>query len=177
MHFLALASLALVSSVSAVDILVTVGENSTTTYTPNSVTANVGDNVVFQFVAGNHSTFADPCAIMTTPIAGIDSGFQFVAANATQVPQWSFQVTNATTPLWFFCRQTGHCAKGMVFSVNAATTGNKTFAAFQAAAMGTSTASAGAASGTPAPSGALATRTSVAGLVLVGAGVVAGLLL
>ncbi|KAJ7236752.1 hypothetical protein B0H12DRAFT_1140034 [Mycena haematopus] len=186
MHFIALASLALVSSVSAADILITVGANSTTTYTPSNVTAAVGDNIVFQFVAGNHtatqSTFPDPCSIMTTPTAGIDSGFQFVSPGAAQVPQWSFTVNNATTPLWFFCRQTGHCQKGMVFSVNAPATGH-TFDAFQAAAKGasssgTASGAATSASGTPAPkNAALITRASGAGLLAVAAGVAAGLLL
>lgn len=41
-----------------------------------------------------------------------------------------------TNPVWVYCRQTGHCQKGMVFAINP---GDK-FAAFQAAAMGNSTA-------------------------------------
>lgn len=39
-------------------------------------------------------------------------------------------------PLWFYCRQIGHCAQGMVFAVNAPTTGNKTFQNFLANALG-----------------------------------------
>ncbi|KAJ6508436.1 Cupredoxin [Mycena sanguinolenta] len=182
MHFFALASLALASAVSAEQILVTVGANATTTYTPSNVTANVGDTIVFQFVAGNHtatqSSFAAPCTEMT---GGMDSGFQMVAAGATQNPQFSFNVTNATAPTWFYCRQTGHCGKGMVFSVNAPATG-KTFDAFKAAAMATANStstSSGAnpsTTGTPPPSGALTTRAS-AGILAAAAGVVAGLLL
>ncbi|KAJ6452555.1 Cupredoxin [Mycena vitilis] len=194
MHFSALASLAaLVSVAAAADIQVQVGANGTT-YTPSSVTAAQGDNIVFQFVAGNHSvtqsSFAAPCTYLSP--SGVDSGFQLVAAGATQVPQWSFTVNNASAPLWFFCAQTTHCQKGMVFSVNAAADGPKNFAAFQTAAMATTssvpgpgnvTASSGSASGSasaagasgsaaPAGSGALMTRAS---MVLVGAGVVAGL--
>jgi hypothetical protein len=41
-----------------------------------------------------------------------------------------------TDPLWFYCRQTGHCAQGMVFAVNAPTTGNHTFQDFLANALG-----------------------------------------
>ncbi|KAF7364957.1 Serine-threonine rich [Mycena venus] len=178
MHFFALASLALASAVSAADILVKVGENMGVTYNPPNVTAAVGDNVVFQFLSKNHtvtqSTFANPCVQQ-----GIDSDFQFVPANATQIPEWSFTVNNASAPLWFFCRQTGHCAKGMVFSVNAPATG-KTFDAFKAAAIASgTTGSAGtpSASGTPPPSGALATRATSAGLLAVAAGFIAGLLL
>ncbi|KAJ7451594.1 hypothetical protein FB451DRAFT_1409685 [Mycena latifolia] len=179
MHFFALATVAasVVFAVSAATITVKVGDNGTFAYSPSSVTAAVGDQIAFQFLQKNHSvtqsTFAVPCSIMTTPTQGIDSGFQFVAANATQIPEWSFTVNNATTPLWFFCAQTGHCAKGMVFAVNAPATG-KTFDAFQTAAMGTAT---NTTSGTAAPSGALMTRASGAGLFAVAAGVLAGLLL
>lgn len=50
------------------------------------------------------STFASPCTNMSDN--GLDSGFQFVAAGATSFMQFSFNVTNASTPLWFYCRQT-----------------------------------------------------------------------
>ncbi|KAJ6461648.1 hypothetical protein DFH09DRAFT_1011607, partial [Mycena vulgaris] len=141
MHFFALATAvaSVVSAVSAATILVKVGENNGTTFNPTSVTAAVGDQIAFQFIAKNHtvtqSTFGTPCSIMTTPTQGIDSGFQAVPSGAAQIPEWSFTVNNASAPLWFFCAQTGHCAKGMVFAVNPPATGNKTFAAFQAAAM------------------------------------------
>ena len=88
---------------------------------------------------------------MLTPALGIDSGFMPVAANATEIPQWSFQVTNASAPLWFFCRQTGHCAKGMVFAVNP--TAAKSFEAFQAAANATA-AAANTTTGTSSTTGA-----------------------
>ncbi|KAJ7812906.1 hypothetical protein B0H13DRAFT_2143592 [Mycena leptocephala] len=178
MRFSALASLAvLVSAVSATDILVKVGENGTTTYNPSSVTAVVGDNIIFQFEAGNHtvtqSTFKAPCTMMTTPVMGINSDFQFVSPNATQIPQWSFTVNNASSPLWFYCMQKGHCGKGMVFSVNAPATGN-TFQAFQDAAKASANATT---TGTPPPNGALFMRASTAGVFAVAAGVVAGLVL
>lgn len=104
---------------------------------------------------------------MTTPVAGIDSGFMPVAAGATSFPEWSLTVTNDSVPLWFYCRQTGwatwfvfvhvlalirtvcrHCKQGMVFAVNP--TENKTFAAFQAAAESGSSPTSGSASGTAA---------------------------
>ncbi|KAJ7132930.1 Cupredoxin [Mycena filopes] len=174
-----LALAALVSSAAAVTQNVKVGANGTLAFDPPSITAAQGDVIVFQFLAKNHSvtqsTFATPCAIMTTPMAGIDSGFQFVDANATQIPQYSFTVNNATSPLWFYCAQTNpvsHCSKGMVFAVNPPATG-KTFSAFQAAAMGgsnaTASGSAAGASGTPAPSGALMTRASVVGALVAAA--------
>lgn len=111
MHFplvsVALATLA--TTVSAANIQVQVGASSQLAFSPSSVNASVGDTVSFVFSPKNHtvtqSTFAAPCQPMS---GGVDSGFQPVAANATNVP--SFTVTvNATTPLWFFCHQTG-CA-------------------------------------------------------------------
>jgi len=132
---------ALLSSVvvNAADILVKVGANDSLIFDPSNITAQAGDTISFQFQGKNHSvtqsTFADPCALMTTPTMGVNSGFMFVAANATSLPQWSITVNNSTTPLWFFCAQTNplsHCEKGMVFSVNAPAA--KTFAMFQAAA-------------------------------------------
>ncbi|KAF7314553.1 hypothetical protein MKEN_00928600 [Mycena kentingensis (nom. inval.)] len=151
------------------------------------------------------STFAKPCELQTAPATGIDSGYQPVTAGAASVPQYSFTVNNATAALWFFCAQTNpvsHCSKGMVFSVNAPPTGN-THEAFVAKAMGTvagASASAGAPgssasagtngdtasatgdagatteSGTPAPGAGVATRAS-ATVVLLAAGLIAGLML
>ncbi len=79
------------------------------------------------------SSFANPCTRLSDD--SLDSGFQFVAANSTTVPQYSFTMTNvpAGTPLWFYCRQADHCQKGMVFAVNP--TADKTFQAFQQKAM------------------------------------------
>ncbi|EIN07206.1 hypothetical protein PUNSTDRAFT_53578 [Punctularia strigosozonata HHB-11173 SS5] len=152
-------------------ITVLVGQNGTLTYSPSNVTANVGDTIAFQFVSKNHtvtqSTFAAPCEKMTTPAAGIDSGFMFVAANATQFPQWSFTVTNASAPLWFYCRQkspVNHCESGMVFSVNANPDSAKSFDAFQqaakASANGTAAANGTTSASGAAPSGAAATGAS-----------------
>jgi len=194
MRFFALAA-ALVSVAYAETILVTVGSNDGLTYTPSSINASIGDVVAFQFQAKNHtvtqSTFADPCTQ-----SGIDSGFQPVAANATSFPQWSITINNVSAPLWFYCRQTGHCEKGMVFAVNP--TAAKTFAAFQAAALATTpgaTSASGGVSTTPsttsggttdtpsastsatAGNGAFVTRGNSAVFLTIAAFVAAGLLL
>lgn len=126
------AALSVVATVSAETFTVLVGENGGLTYNPTSVNASVGDTIAFQFVAKNHtvtqSTFANPCTA-----SGVDSGFFPVNASATEIPEWSFTLNNASAPLWFFCAQTGHCEKGMVFAVNP--TAAKSFEAFQATAM------------------------------------------
>jgi hypothetical protein len=142
MRFSLVAAASLPLLASAADILVQVGAAGKLAFSPPNVTANEGDTISFQFQGKNHSvtqsTFANPCAIQTTPAQGIDSGFQLVAPDATQLPQWSFTVSNASAPLWFFCAQTNpanHCKAGMVFSVNAKPDGEKSFAAYQALAM------------------------------------------
>jgi plastocyanin len=129
------------STAMSVDHAVTVGGPNGLVYTPSNITANPGDTVTFHFEATNHtatqSAFAVPCEKLaltsTSGQVGFDSGFMPVSANATVSPTYTIQV-NDTKPIWVYCRQTGHCGKGMVFSVNAPETGN-TFAAFQAAAI------------------------------------------
>ncbi|PAV23501.1 serine-threonine rich [Pyrrhoderma noxium] len=162
MKFSVAALLSVVSVVSAETFTVLVGENGGLTYNPTSVNASVGDTIAFQFVAKNHtvtqSTFANPCTA-----SGVDSGFFPVTANATQIPEWSFTLNNDSAPLWFFCAQTGHCEKGMVFAVNP--TAAKSFDAFQAAAMastGTTGTNTTSASGASSASGAATTGSSTA---------------
>jgi len=174
---LAIAAFAPVLSVYGANILVQVGAAGQLAFSPTNITAQVGDTVAFQFQGKNHSvtqsTFANPCAIMTTPAQGIDSGFQFVPANATQLPEWSFTVNNASAPLWFFCAQTNpssHCEAGMVFSVNADPNSAKSFAVYQAAAKAGNGAAA-AASGVASAAGAAASGVaSIAGAAASDAG-------
>ncbi|KAF7375814.1 hypothetical protein MSAN_00471300 [Mycena sanguinolenta] len=147
----AVAVLAPALSAYAANILVLVGPNDQLTFSPSNIAAAVGDTVTFQFESKNHSvtqsSFASPC----TPLAGgIDSGFQFVAADATELPEFSFTVTNASTPLFFFSKQAAvvnECQQGMVFSINADSNSAKSFAAFQAAAEASGASSAPTSSG------------------------------
>jgi len=128
------------SSASSSNHVVVVGGSAGLVYNPETVTAAVGDTITFEFQDKNHtatqSSFADPCRELqftsTTGEVGFDSGFMPVSANATTFP--TFEITvNDTTPIWVYCRQTGHCGQGMVFAVNPATSGN-TYTAFQALA-------------------------------------------
>jgi plastocyanin len=120
------AAAAAAGAVAQTTYTVLVGQNESLLYNPPSISGvNVGDTVRFQFLAKNHtvtqSTFAAPCANITTPVPGIDSGFMFVANTSTTFPVWSITVNNASAPLWFHCRQTNpesHCAAGMVFAIN-----------------------------------------------------------
>lgn len=86
-----------------------------------------------------------------------------VSADASSFPTYSVKINN-TAPVWVFCRQTGHCGAGMVFSVNAVTSGSNTFSAFRNNAIeqnGTASA-AKSASSAGATSGALSVRLSLA---------------
>ncbi|KAF7793253.1 hypothetical protein EIP86_004363 [Pleurotus ostreatoroseus] len=171
MHFSTiLASLAAVGVAAAQTTVhnITVGDGGNLTFTPNSITASENDVVMFTFVTKNHtatqSTFTDPC----TPVAnGTDSDFQFVATNDTTgpFPTFNYTVTNASAPLWFFCRQTNpvdHCQKGMVFAINAPDSGNKTFGAFQQAAMATNATSSSNSTGNSTSTGS-SSSTSASG--------------
>lgn len=161
----------------SVDHAVTVGGPNGLVYTPSNITANPGDTVTFHFEATNHtatqSSFAVPCEKLaltsTSGQVGFDSGFMPVSANSTVSPTYTIQV-NDTKPIWVYCRQNGHCGKGMVFSVNAPATGN-TFAAFQAAAIQQN----GTASNSTKPSSGALMGSSVGlgglGVALIAAGV------
>ncbi|TAQ85378.1 hypothetical protein B7494_g6298 [Chlorociboria aeruginascens] len=120
---------------------VTVGQKNLQ-YDPSSLTdVAPGDTVEFSFFPANHSvtqsSFAAPCA----PLAGggFFSGFQ-PTSDATGANPTTFTITvNDTNPIWVYCSQTkgNHCQSGMVFAINAATTGNKTLLAYQQAAAKT----------------------------------------
>ncbi|KAI0371684.1 hypothetical protein BV20DRAFT_156252 [Pilatotrama ljubarskyi] len=151
---------------------VKVGENGTLTYSPNTITANNGDIIQFQFLSKNHtvtqSTFAAPCSNITDAngvVTGVDSGYQFVPSNSTSFPVWSITVNNASTPLWFYCRQATHCQNGMVFAVNP--TQDKSYDAFVANAAKSDAVNGspqgGAAAGGAAGSGSAAAGASATG--------------
>ncbi|KAF2794669.1 hypothetical protein K505DRAFT_241608 [Melanomma pulvis-pyrius CBS 109.77] len=105
-------------------------------YSPESIVAAQGDVVLFVFMQKNHtatqSTFAAPCNKME---GGLDSGFMPNPDGKAGVT-WNMTVST-TEPLWFYCKQkTGtHCGKGMVFSINAKTSGGKTMADFKQLAI------------------------------------------
>jgi plastocyanin len=143
----AAAVLSAAAAVKAATYNVQVGANDSLVFNPTSL-ANVsnGDIVNFQFVSKNHSvvqsTFAAPCTA-----AGVSSGYQNVSdpSGASGFPTWSLTVENASAPLWFFCSQvtntSTHCKSGMVFAINP--TPQKSFDAFQQAAIGTNATSPG----------------------------------
>ncbi|KAH9980876.1 Cupredoxin [Lactifluus volemus] len=127
-------------------------------FNPSQLTAAVGDTVQFVFGPKNHSvtqsTFAAPCTFMA---GGADSGFMPSVAGAATQPMFTVTVTQ-TTPLWFYCRQANHCQQGMVFAINP--TAQKSFAAFQQAAMGTTPDAAGGTSASASSASASASASA-----------------
>ncbi|KAH8906953.1 hypothetical protein BR93DRAFT_937878 [Coniochaeta sp. PMI_546] len=135
-------------------------------FSPSQISAAIGDMVIFTFLSANHtatqSAFATPCE----PLAGgMDSGFQPNPNNSVNPPPQVAMQVMVDTPLWFFCKQKGHCGKGMTFSINP--TAEKTQALFQSMAIaqnGTGTGSAitgnGGAAAAPAGSAAPAAGSS-----------------
>jgi len=107
-------------------INIDVAFNGNFAFNPASVTAPQGTLVTFWFPDSQvehsvtQSSFAAPCTYLaasgSTP-AGFDSGL-------TKAAQFTINITDATKPIWFHCKQAGHCGLGMVGSINAPTTGN-----------------------------------------------------
>ncbi|PWW77311.1 PEBP-like protein [Tuber magnatum] len=97
---------------------VTVGGPNLLKYTPESVIANPGDVVFFDFLERNHtvtqSTFDNPC---TPNPNGVRSGFRFNPENKPGKETFNFTVPD-DKPKWFYCAQGTHCKAGMVFAIN-----------------------------------------------------------
>ncbi|KAK0228303.1 Cupredoxin [Armillaria fumosa] len=115
---------------------VDVAFNNGFVFHPANVTASNGTLVTFYFPNNGlthsvtQSSFAAPCTFLAangSSSGGFDSGL-------TAGTQFTINITDDTQPIWFHCKQLGHCGMGMVGSVNAPATGN-TFDGFQAAAM------------------------------------------
>ncbi|KAG8980677.1 hypothetical protein FRB90_007548 [Tulasnella sp. 427] len=118
---------------------VIVGGTGQLTFSPDHITAAEGDVVQFVFHAKNHtatqSTFKSPCS----PLAGgFDSGFMPSDDVGPNFPTYSYTVTNASAPVWVYCKQGNHCQSGMVFAINTNESSANTFAAYQANAKGAS---------------------------------------
>lgn len=97
---------------------ITLGDDGKLAFAPDTVTAAVGDTLIFEFYPGGHSvaqsTFDAPC--QASP-GGIFSGF-FNPPGPDEADT-VFEVTvSSTDPMWLFCAQVGHCNAGMAMVVN-----------------------------------------------------------
>lgn len=89
-------------------------------FTPDTITANIGDQITFQFFPKNHSVvqsdFKNPC---NPSEAGIFSGF---IPSADGPANETFAITvKDEKPVWLYCAAVvprSHCAAGMVAVIN-----------------------------------------------------------
>jgi len=107
-------------------VVITVGGNTTSdagaVFKPQTVKADLGDVVVFNFTQGNHTAiqadFASPCIpihISNVTLNGFDSAFRD-AGNGTAITQLPVTITDPNATIWFFDWNT--CAKGGVGGIN-----------------------------------------------------------
>ncbi|KAJ4409800.1 hypothetical protein N0V91_002274 [Didymella pomorum] len=136
MHFSTIfaAATALAGSALAVDHKVAVGtKTGELKFMPDSITAAEGDTVTFRFWPKNHSiaqaAFNSPCSPMNN---GFWSGF-VPTSDTNAVANWTFtyEVKNASAPVWFYCTQGKHCQAGMVGVINPPASGARTLDAFK----------------------------------------------
>ncbi|KAH7555627.1 hypothetical protein J3E72DRAFT_197250 [Bipolaris maydis] len=125
------AALAQSLTASAATMMVTVAANNKFQFTPNSVTAQPGDTVAFNFVAQNHSvassTANQPCqpgpnALFSDfqPIPGNPKGSPNPANGRRQAgntPMFMVPITD-NQPIYVYCPQAQHCQQGMVMVIN-----------------------------------------------------------
>nr|GAT61255.1 predicted protein [Mycena chlorophos] len=99
---------------------VNVAPNEQFVFTPNSITASVGDQVTFWFPNNGlthsvtQSSMAAPCTHLTASSnssAGFDSGL-------TADTQFTITISDASQPIFFHCKQVLHCGMGMVGVIN-----------------------------------------------------------
>ncbi|KAH7134960.1 hypothetical protein B0J11DRAFT_610997 [Dendryphion nanum] len=134
------AALAQSLAASAATMMVTVGANNQFTFTPNTINAQPGDMVAFNFVTQNHSVASsnanNPCQPQRNAVF---SDFQPVAAPASNgngngngkgkrknknnnrqngnTPMFMVPITD-TQPMYIYCSQAQHCQQGMVMVIN-----------------------------------------------------------
>lgn len=112
--------LALPLALGAAPTVVKVGEGSSLTFSPSTVTVPVGGVVEFHFYPMKHSvaqgTFEDPCKPLS------NSSF-WSGAFATSDPKGNATTFSITVkddkPIYFYCAFPSHCGSGMVGIVNA----------------------------------------------------------
>jgi hypothetical protein len=97
------------------------------TFTPNSVTANPGDVIQFQFAARNHTVTQSlpesPCRPIDGAAGGappgVNSGFiPYDGGASGMVGIFDVPVMSAS-PMFLYCAQAMHCQQGMIMAVNA----------------------------------------------------------
>lgn len=113
------------------------GDKLALVFSPDNVTAAVGDFVQFQFYPVNHSvvqaSFDAPCVPFnnSTSPGGFFSGFNPLPTDTKTLSTFTVPILT-TYPIFFYCAQGRHCQQGFVGAINPTT--QKSVAAFRAAA-------------------------------------------
>lgn len=99
---------------------ITLGDDNKLAFSPDSISADVGSTVEFQFYPPIHSvtqsSFNSPCA----PLAdgtGFWSGAITTTGHGTNANVFTLTI-NDTNPIWFYCATIGHCESGMAGVIN-----------------------------------------------------------
>ncbi|KAE9380878.1 hypothetical protein N431DRAFT_136549 [Stipitochalara longipes BDJ] len=117
MYQLLISVLALAACVNGVPHIIDVGKQGSLSFSPNSLSADVGDTLEFHFYSGSgghsvvSSTLEKPCV----PDGTFFSGYQ--AADTTGDTTFVVNVTSLD-PIWFYCSLGSHCQAGMSGVVN-----------------------------------------------------------
>ncbi|KAK0120294.1 hypothetical protein ONS95_011700 [Cadophora gregata] len=117
MIFSPLISLGFATTIFAATIDVKVGDGGLT-FEPNSITAEIGDTVRFQFYsgAGSHSV---ALSAFDTPCQPADNGFFSGIITGNQQGDHTFTIDiTSTSPQWYYCSVGSHCQSGMVGVIN-----------------------------------------------------------
>ncbi|OAX83323.1 hypothetical protein ACJ72_02323 [Emergomyces africanus] len=125
-----ISTVALIAVASAATIDVKVGDDGLK-FTPSTIKASKGDDVVFHFFPRNHDVAVGPFDAPCTPS---DDGFYSGLINVDgSQPDATFTVRiNDTKPIWLYCTTRGHCQGGMSAVINPPADGN-TLEAYQEA--------------------------------------------
>ncbi|KAH6717560.1 Cupredoxin [Leptodontidium sp. MPI-SDFR-AT-0119] len=103
-------------------------------FSPNSMSAAIGDTVEFHFFPATHSvaqsSFAAPCAPLNDT-----SFFSGGIKTASGENEQTFSITvKDAKPIWYYCGFPGHCGAGMAGVINPPADGSKTIEQYVAAA-------------------------------------------
>jgi plastocyanin len=154
MHFTKSAVIGFLPAAFAANHQVIVGANNGLTFTPNTVTAAVGDTVQYMFatqvcarsvplevaftnIQQNHTVTSGNPNVGCTPSNVFNSGFvpapgtAGTTSNGGALPSFTVAIQN-TNPVTVYCAQAIHCQSGMVMVINPTTSGATSLQQYQA---------------------------------------------
>jgi len=117
MFSLPLTLLSLATAVLSETIDVKVGDGGLI-FEPNSITAQIGDSVRFQFYSGTGS-HSVALSAFDTPCQPAENGFYSGIIQGNREGDHTFTINiTSTSPQWYYCSVGSHCPSGMVGVIN-----------------------------------------------------------